>query len=124
MPLVYEGRFVDQKVDEANIDLWFEHTTRRLNDKEREDLKKKWSSIRRLTSTDARIRRIALDIEEHFTDSIKNTGMKAMLATNFKRDAVRYLEVFEKFGDLTCAVVISAPDPAGEAARRTKARLR
>lgn len=110
VPLVYEGRFVDQKVDEANIDLWFEHTTRRLNDKEREDLKKKWSSIRRLTSTDARIRRIALDIEEHFTDSIKNTGMKAMLATNFKRDAVRYLEVFEKFGDLTCAVVISALD--------------
>ena len=110
VPLIYEGRFVDQKVDEQNIDLWFDRTTRRLNDREREDLKKKWSSIRRLTSTDARIRRIALDIEEHFTDSIKNTGMKAMLATNFKRDAVRYLDVFEKFSDLNCAVVISAPD--------------
>lgn len=77
---------------------------------EREDLKQKWSSIKRLTSTDARIRRIALDIEEHFTDSVKNTGMKAMLATNFKRDAVRYLEVFEQLGSLNCAVVISAPD--------------
>lgn len=110
VPLIYEGRFVDQKVDEDNIDLWFDKTTRRLNEREREDLKQKWSSIKRLTSTDARIRRIALDIEEHFTDSIKNTGMKAMLATNFKRDAVRYLEVFEQLGDLNCAVVISAPD--------------
>lgn len=110
VPLIYEGRFVDQKVDEENIDLWFEKTTRRLNEHEREDLKQKWSSIKRLTSTDARIRRIALDIEEHFNDSIKNTGMKAMLATNFKRDAVRYLEVFEQLGDLNCAVVISSPD--------------
>jgi len=110
VPLIYEGRFVDQKVDENNIDLWFEKTTRRLNERERDDLKQKWSSIRRLTSTDARIRRIALDIEEHFTDSIKNTGMKAMLATNFKRDAVRYLEVFEQLGTLNCAVVISSPD--------------
>lgn len=110
VPLIYEGRFVDQKVDEDNIDLWFEKTTRRLNERERDDLKKKWSSIRRLTSTDARIRRIALDIEEHFTDSVKNTGMKAMLATNFKRDAVRYLEVFEQLGTLNCAVVISPPD--------------
>ena len=110
VPLIYEGRFVDQKVDEENIDLWFEKTTRRLNEREREDLKQKWSGIKRLTSTDARIRRIALDIEEHFTDSIKNTGMKAMLATNFKRDAVRYLEVFEQLGSLNCAVVISSPD--------------
>ena len=110
VPLLYEGRFVDQKVDEENIDLWFDKTTRRLNEREREDLKQKWSSIKRLTSTDARIRRVALDIEEHFTDSVKNTGMKAMLATNFKRDAVRYLEVFEQLGDLNCAVVISAPD--------------
>lgn len=110
VPLIYEGRFVDQKVDEENIDLWFDKTTRRLNEREREDLKHKWSSVKRLTSTDARIRRIALDIEEHFTDSIKNTGMKAMLATNFKRDAVRYLEAFEQLGTLNCAVVISSPD--------------
>lgn len=110
VPLIYEGRFVDQKVDETNIDLWFEKTTKRLSEHEREDLKRKWSSIKKLTSTDARISKIALDIDEHFTDSIKNTGMKAMLAVNFKRDAVRYLECFEQLGNLNCAVVISSPD--------------
>lgn len=110
VPLIYEGRFVEQKVDEENIDLWFRQTTRRLTEAQREDLRKKWSSIRRLTSTDARIKRIALDISEHFIEGYKDTGFKAMLATNYKRDSIRYLECFEQFGDLNCAVVISPPD--------------
>lgn len=110
VPLIYEGRFVDQKVDEENIDMWFKQTTKRLTDPQKEDLRQKWSSIRRLTSTDARIKRIALDINNHFVLGFKDTGFKAMLATNYKRDAIRYLECFEKFGDLTCAVVISPPD--------------
>ena len=59
---------------------------------------------------DARIKRIALDINEDFCRTYKNTGFKGMVATNYKRDAVRYLECFEQFGDLNCAVVISAPD--------------
>lgn len=110
VPLIYEGRFVEQKVDEENIDLWFKQTTRRLTEAQWEDLRRKWSSIRRLTSTDARIKRIALDISEHFIEGYKDTGFKAMLATNYKRDAIRYLECFEQFGDLNCAVVISPPD--------------
>lgn len=110
VPLIYEGRFVEQKVDEENIDMWFQQTTKRLTDPQKEDLRQKWSSIRRLTSTDARIKRIALDINNHFIMGFKDTGFKAMLATNYKRDAIRYLKCFEQFGDLTCGVVISPPD--------------
>ena len=110
VPLIYEGRFVEQNVDEANIDLWFKQTTKRLTEAQRDDLSRKWSSIHRLTSTDARIKRIALDINENFIEGYKDTGFKAMLATNYKRDAIRYLECFEQFGDLNCAVVISPPD--------------
>lgn len=110
VPLIYEGRFVEQKVDEENIDMWFQQTTKRLTGPQKEDLRRKWSSIRRLTSTDARIKRIALDINSHFLLGFKDTGFKAMLATNYKRDAIRYLKCFEQFGDLNCAVVISPPD--------------
>lgn len=110
VPLIYEGRFVEQKVDEENIDMWFQQTTKRLTDPQKEDLRRKWSSIRRLTSTDARIKRIALDINNHFLLGFKDTGFKAMLATNYKRDAIRYLKCFEQFDDLNCAVVISPPD--------------
>jgi type I restriction enzyme R subunit len=110
VPLIYEGRFVEQKVDEENIDLWFEQITKRLSDKQKNDLKNRWAQIRRLTSTNARIKRIALDINAHFVDGFKNTGFKAMLACNFKRDAVSYLECFEELGDLETAVVISSPN--------------
>lgn len=110
VPLIYEGKFVDQNVDEANIDLWFDQVTRRLNDAQKADLRDKWSTIKRLASTDARIKRIALDVNLHFIESYKNTGFKAMLACNFKKDAIRYQKCFEEFGDLTTAVVISAPD--------------
>lgn len=110
VPLIYEGRFVEQTVDEANIDLWFEETTKRLTQAQKDDLMRKWSSIQRLSSTDARIRRIALDISRHYSENIKPTGFRAMVATNYKRDAVRYLNCFEAIGDLECAVIISPPD--------------
>lgn len=43
-------------------------------------------------------------------EGYKDTGFKAMLATNRKRDAVSYLTCFEQFGDLNCEVCISPPD--------------
>ena len=110
VPLIYEGRFVEQRVDEENIDLWFEQTTKNLTPEQRTELANKWSSIRRLTSTDARIRRIALDINKHFCEAMKDSDFKAMLACNYKKDAIRYLDCFDTMGDLRCAVVISAPD--------------
>ena len=66
--------------------------------------------MKRLASTDARIKRIALDVNLHFTEGYKNTGFKAMLACNSKKDAIRYQKCFEQFGDLTTEVIISAPD--------------
>lgn len=110
VPLIYEGKFVEQHVDEGNIDLWFEQVTKRLSDAQRAELKNKWSTMKRLASADARIRRIALDINQHFIEGYKNTGFKAMLACNYKKDAIRYQKCFEQLGDLTTAVVISAPD--------------
>lgn len=110
VPLIYEGKFVEQNVDEKNIDLWFDQVTKRLTDAQKADIRAKWSSIKKLTSTDARIKRIALDINQHFLEGYKNTGFKAMLACNYKKDAIRYQKCFEEFGDLVTAVVISAPD--------------
>ena len=46
VPLIYEGRFVEQKVDEEGIDLWFEETTKRLTENQKQDLKDKWSSLK------------------------------------------------------------------------------
>ncbi len=110
VPLVYEGRFVEQTVDEANIDLWFEKICKKLTPKQQDELKRKWSSLKKITSTSSRVERIALDIDEHFTNNIQATGFKALLATNSKLDAVRYYNIFKTISDLEVAVCISAPD--------------
>ena len=112
VPLIYEGRFIDQTVNEKNIDLWFEKKCEKLNDKQKDELKRKWSSIQKLNSSKDRIGRIMLDIEEHFLANVyyNGDGFKAMLATNSKLEAVRYYNVFKEYSDLEVAVCISAPD--------------
>ncbi|MFM9329901.1 type I restriction endonuclease subunit R [Paenibacillus mesotrionivorans] len=112
VPLLYEGKMVDQTVNQKAIDTRLEMITRNLNDKQKDEVMKKWSQFERIASSNQRLCMIAFDINQHFLDNYKTQGsqFKAMLATNSKIEAIRYLEAFEELGDLTCAVVISPPD--------------
>lgn len=112
VPLLYEGKMVDQTVNKTAIDNRLNMITRHLNDTQKEAVMKKWAHFERIASSDQRISMIAFDINEHFNRNYKTQGsqFKAMLATNSKMEAIRYLSFFEEFGDLNCAVVISPPD--------------
>ncbi|GEN36593.1 type I restriction endonuclease subunit R [Aneurinibacillus danicus] len=112
VPLLYEGKMVDQSVNQKAIDNRLDMITRHLNEKQKEEVMKKWSQFERIASSNQRISMIAFDINQHFLDNYKTQGnqFKAMLATNSKIEAIRYLEAFEELGDLNCAVVISPPD--------------
>ncbi|MEH7114593.1 type I restriction endonuclease subunit R [Neobacillus niacini] len=112
VPLLYEGKMVDQTVNQKAIDKRLEMITRHLNDKQKEEVMKKWSQFERIASSNQRISMIAFDINEHYLLNYKTQGshFKAMLATNSKVEALRYLEAFEELDDLNCAVVISPPD--------------
>lgn len=112
VPLLYEGKMVEQTVNRKAIDARLEMITRNLNKKQKEEVMKKWSQFQKIASSDQRISMIAFDINEHFMKNYKTKGsqFKAMLATNSKIEAIRYLDAFDDLGDLTCAVVISPPD--------------
>ncbi|MEL7654551.1 MAG: HsdR family type I site-specific deoxyribonuclease, partial [Bacillota bacterium] len=110
VPLLYEGRMVEQTVNRAAIDKRVQMITRNLNEKQAEMLKAKWSKFEAVASSEQRIRLIADDIYMHFTQFYKGTFAKAILATNSKFDAIRYFEAFSEYGDLKTAVVISPPD--------------
>ena len=112
VPLLYEGKMVEQSVNQKAIDHRLEMITRNLNDKQKEEVKQRWSKYEKLASSEQRIYLIAEDINKHFVENYKTQGsqFKAMLATNSKIEAIRYLEAFEELGDLNCAVVISSPD--------------
>lgn len=112
VPLLYEGKMVEQSVNRKAIDNQLEIICRHLSGKQKEEVMKKWSRFEHIASSDQRLQLIAFDINEHFIKNYKTQGsqFKAILATNGKVEAVRYLEAFEELGDMQAAVVISPPD--------------
>ncbi|TAA70643.1 type I restriction endonuclease subunit R [Planococcus salinarum] len=112
VPLLYEGKMVDQTVNRKAIDNRLDMITRHLTDEHKQEVMQKWSLFERIASSNQRISMIAFDINEHFLNHYKTQGsqFKGMLATNSKIEAIRYLEAFEDLEDLNCAVVISPPD--------------
>lgn len=112
VPLLYEGKMVEQSVNQKAIDKRLEMITRNLNERQKEEVKRRWSKYEKLASSEQRIYLIAEDINKHFVENYKTEGcqFKAMLACHSKIEAIRYLEAFEELGDLNCAVVISPPD--------------
>ncbi|MCH9758229.1 MAG: type I restriction endonuclease subunit R [Proteobacteria bacterium] len=111
LPLLYEGRLVDQWIsDQDSLDRKFALISANLNEKETADLKQKWARFTKIASSEQRLEMIAVDIDAHFIKHIKDTGFKGMLATSSKYDAIKYHSIFEEFGHIKTAFIISPPD--------------
>ncbi|MBA2868937.1 type I restriction endonuclease subunit R [Methanococcus maripaludis] len=111
VPLLYEGRLVPQEVIGQNwLDKKFEIISKNLLDEQKVDLKRKWARFQKVASSERRLEAIAIDINEHFRSNFKNTAFNAILATNSKFEALRYHKIFEEYGDIKTAFVISPPD--------------
>ena len=110
VPLLYEGRHVDQKVDSETLDDWFERLTARLSDEQKSDLKKKFSSSDQLNKAEQKVMRIAWDVSEHFRDNWHHTPYKAQLVAQDKATALLYKRFFDEFDMVSSEVLISGPD--------------
>ena len=111
LPLLYEGRLVNQWVnDDKGLDRRFEQIARHLNEEQRLDLKKKWARFQKVASSERRLEMIMFDINEDIKRRLLGTGFKAMLATSSKYEAIKYHKLFEEMGDIRTAFVISVPD--------------
>ena len=110
VPLLYEGRHVDQKVESEALDDWFERLTARLSDQQKSDLKKKFSSSDQLNKAEQKVMRIAWDVSEHFRDNWHQTPYKAQLVAQDKATALLYKRFLDEFDMVSCEVLISGPD--------------
>jgi type I restriction enzyme R subunit len=109
VPLLYEGRIVEQDVDKAQLERWFERTTRHLTDDQKADLKRKMSRSEAINATAQRIKEIAYNVALHYEQNQRGTGFKAQLATPSKAIATRYLNYLREYG-IDAALAISPPD--------------
>ena len=110
VPLLYEGRLVEQQVSGNVIDRWFEKISEGLTEKQKADLKRKFSRMDALSKTGQAIRAKAFDISEHFRQHWQGTGFKAQLVAPSKAAAVRFKEVLDEIGHVSSAIIISPPD--------------
>ena len=110
LPLYYESRLAVQNVTQNSIDKYFNIISRDLTDKQKADLKKKFSTRRILNEAEQKIANVALDISQHFEHKYKGTGFKGQLTVPSKAIALKYKKYLDELGMVTSEVVISAPD--------------
>lgn len=111
VPLIYEGKMVDQEVSKEAIDMRLDMLTRNLTEEQKNEVMKKWSRFEKVASSEQRLELIAWDIAKNYNETLKGTGFNAMLACNKKVEAVKYYNIFkDEFPELEVAVVISSPD--------------
>ncbi|MBS1977781.1 MAG: type I restriction endonuclease subunit R [Bacteroidetes bacterium] len=110
VPLLYEGRFAVQKVNEAPIDNYFALISEPLNDYQKADLKRKFSRADQLNVADQKIYAIAWDISQHYRDNWKRTPFKAQLVCQSKDAAVKYKDFLDEIGIVSTELLISPPD--------------
>lgn len=111
VPLIYEGKMVDQEVSKEAIDMRLDMLTRNLTEEQKMDVMKKWSRFEKVASSEQRLELIAWDIASNYNQTLKGTGFNSMLACNKKVEAVKYYNIFkDEFPELEVAVVISSPD--------------
>jgi type I restriction enzyme, R subunit len=110
VPLLYEGRMVEQQIMGDVIDRWFEKISEGLTDKQKADLKGKFSRMDALSKTGQVIRAKAYDISEHYRQFWQGTGFKAQLVAPSKAAAMRFKETLDDIGHVSSEIIISAPD--------------
>ena len=110
LPLLYEGRHVEMKQNQAAIDRWFERHTAGLTAKQQADLKRKYARAEMLNKSEQVIYMRAFDISEHYRANWQGPDFKAQLVAPSKAAAVRYHEHLKDLGSVSSEVIISAPD--------------
>jgi len=113
VPLVYEGRIVEQSLSNTMIDDYLQYLLAPLADEPKEDLRKKWSRFLPLAQTEPRLSMIAFDIHHHFTTYCKPRGFKAMVAASSRAAAIDLEEKINRLGEIRAAALI-CPDNVSE----------
>ncbi len=126
LDLRYEARDIDQHLtSEAKVDQWFDLKTKGLSDLAKAQLRRRWGTMRKVTSSRDRIDKIVDDIliDMETKDRLKSGRGNAMLVSDSVYAACRFFRAFSET-DLKgkCAIVTSyRPAPSDISGEETGA---
>lgn len=118
LDLRYEARDIDQYItNPEKIDKWFELKTSALTDVAKAQLKKRWGTMRKVESSEPRLKLIVDDIlmDMETRDRLKSGHGNAILVSSSIYNACRFHEMFQKT-DLAgkCAIITSYKPAPGD----------
>lgn len=122
LPLIYEGRYVGMEQNEAQIDKHVDRVSGDLSKRyEAAPAAKKLTmhlqkqiTAQIIKNNPQRIQEIARDVETHFSNYFKGSGLKAQIVAPSKYSAVLFQNFFEARGNIRTAVVISDEHEDGD----------
>jgi type I restriction enzyme R subunit len=118
LDLIYEARDIDQRLGaEDKIDAWFEAKTRGLNDWQKDELRKKWGTMKTVLSSKSRMEKVVSDVLFDFSvkPRLSNDRGNAILVASSIYEACKYFSLFQKTPlKGKCALVTSYNPQAGD----------
>ena len=115
LDLRYEARDIDQDItSEAKIDQWFDSKTKGLSDLAQAQLRQRWGTMKKVTSSLPRIREIVADIlmDMETRDRLKSGRGNAMLVSDSVYAACRFFEAFRETELKDRCAIVTSYSPA------------
>jgi len=107
VPIFYESRLPDVHVQGESLDTLFDRYFQEYEEKDREEIKRKYATEEIIGLASSRIEAICLDIIEHYEKFIMPNGFKAQIVTPSREAAVSYKETLDRLNAPVSAVLIS-----------------
>jgi type I restriction enzyme R subunit len=96
LPLHFEPRLLDLRIDKAAIDAAFKEMTGGLSDLDKDNLGKTAAKMAVLVKTPERIRRVCEDIVQHFQSKVEPNGFKGQIVTFDRESCLLYKTELDK----------------------------
>lgn len=116
LPLHFEARMVELRVDQDAVNEAYRQLTGRLSDEDQDLLAEKAAKLGVLIKAPARVRRICEDIRTHYRENVEPNGFKAQVVAFDREACLLYKEQLDELlGPEASAVVMSADRQGTEA---------
>ena len=99
LPLRFETRSVDLRIDRAALDQEFDELTHGLSEKDRAEMSKRAGKFALLVKAPARVSAVVADIREHFLERVAPEGFGAMIVTVDQEACVLYKDALDALAD-------------------------
>jgi type I restriction enzyme, R subunit len=113
LPLHFEARMVELRVDREAINDAYHQLSGRLSDEDQDQLAQRAANLGVLVKAPERVRRICEDIASHYSEHIEPNGFKAQVAVFDREACLLYKEQLDEVLGPDSSAVVMSPSKKG-----------